>query len=71
MVPNSIIFRMQTTEAYSFDWGILSIPQISVAYTSMQQISAAYTIMTQVSSFENGRNAKIISALTFVIIVSK
>ncbi len=25
----------RTTEAYSFDWGILSMPQISVANTSM------------------------------------
>ncbi len=40
-----------TTEAYSLDWGILSLPQISAAYTSM----------TQVSSFENGRNEKIMS----------
>ncbi len=49
------------TKAYSFDWGILSMPQISAADTSMPQIFVAYTCMTRVSSFENGRNQKIIS----------
>ncbi len=53
----------QTTEAYSFDWGILSMPQISVANTSMPQIFVAYTSMTRVSPFENGRNEKIMSSL--------
>ena len=50
--------------AYSvYDWGILSMPQISVANTSMPQIFVAYTCMTCVSSFENGRNEKIISSM--------
>ncbi len=46
----------QKTEAYSFNWGILSMPQISWANTSMPQISVAYTSMTRVSPFENGSN---------------
>ena len=37
--------------AYSFDWGILSMPHISVANTSMPQIFVAFTCMTRVSSF--------------------
>ncbi len=46
----------QTTEAYSFNWGILSMPQISAANTSMPQIFVAYMCMTRVSPFDNGRN---------------
>ncbi len=45
----------QTTEAYSFDSGIPSMPQISVANTSMPQIFVAYMCMTRVSSFEEIR----------------
>ena len=50
------------TEAVK-DRGILSMPQISMAYMSMPQISAANTSMTRVSPFENGRNEKIMSFL--------
>ncbi len=43
----------QTSVAYLF------MPQISVAYLCMPQIFVAYASMTRVSSFENGRNEKI------------
>ena len=39
----------------------MSMPQISAADTSMPQIYVAYMRMTRVSTFENGRNEKIIS----------
>ncbi len=38
---------------------------MSAADTSMPQISVAYTSMTRVSSFENGRNQMIISFASF------
>ena len=60
----SIKIKMpQMTEAYSFDWGILNKPQISVANTSMPQISVEYMSMTRVSPFENGRKEKIMSLI--------
>ena len=37
------------------------MPQISAANLCMLQIFVAYTSMTRVSSFENGRNEKIMS----------
>ncbi len=55
---------LRMPQIYSFDWGILSMPWISVANTSMPQIFVAYTGMTRVSSFENGRNEKIMSYKT-------
>ena len=46
--------------AYSVCPSQLSMPQSfeSFVYTSMPQISVAYTSMTYVTSFENGRNEK-------------
>ncbi len=43
------------------------MPQISAAYTSMLQTFVAYTSMTRVSSFENGRNEKIMPLNHFVL----
>ena len=47
-------------ESYSCMPGM---PQIFVANTSMPQIFVAYMCMTHVSSFENGRNEKIIFSI--------
>ena len=46
----------QTAEAYSFDWGILSMPPNICGKHKYAAISVAYTSMTRVSPFENGSN---------------